>query len=103
MGPGDSDEAQLPESDLLGTAQDGEEAAEEARGLGLPARAGNALIRGYQKLSQYTPPMCRFHPTCSEYTRQAIVKYGLLKGSAMGAWRICRCNPWSKGGYDPVP
>ncbi len=61
------------------------------------------MIRGYQRVSQHTPPMCRFQPTCSEYARQAIVKYGFVKGSAMGAWRICRCNPFSEGGSDPVP
>lgn len=61
------------------------------------------LIGGYQKFSQYTPPVCRFEPSCSEYTRQAIVKYGFVKGTAMGTWRICRCHPFSEGGYDPVP
>lgn len=61
------------------------------------------MIGGYQKFSRYTPPSCRFTPTCSEYTRQAIIKYGFLKGSAMGAWRICRCHPFCEGGEDPVP
>ena len=45
---------------------------------------------------------CRFEPTCSEYTRQALIKYGLARGVWMGAKRVIRCNPWSKGGYDPV-
>lgn len=45
---------------------------------------------------------CRFNPTCSDYTYQAIEKYGIAKGGLMGAWRIARCNPWSKGGEDPV-
>lgn len=45
---------------------------------------------------------CRFHPTCSQYGYQAIEKYGVLKGGAKALWRIIRCNPWSKGGYDPV-
>ena len=45
---------------------------------------------------------CRFHPTCSEYTYQAIEKYGLAKGCLLGSWRILRCNPISKGGDDPV-
>ena len=45
---------------------------------------------------------CKFYPTCSEYTKQAIEKYGALKGSVLGIKRICRCNPFSKGGYDPV-
>ena len=45
---------------------------------------------------------CKFYPTCSEYTKQAIQKYGALKGSYLGLKRILRCNPFSKGGYDPV-
>ena len=46
---------------------------------------------------------CKFYPTCSEYTKQAIEKYGALKGSLMGIKRILRCNPWGGMGYDPVP
>lgn len=45
---------------------------------------------------------CKFYPTCSEYTKQAIEKYGAVKGSILGIYRICRCNPFSKGGYDPL-
>ena len=45
---------------------------------------------------------CKFYQTCSEYTKQAIVKYGAFKGSFIGIWRILRCNPFSKGGYDPL-
>lgn len=45
---------------------------------------------------------CKYYPTCSEYTIQAIEKYGALKGSIKGIWRILRCNPFSKGGYDPL-
>lgn len=45
---------------------------------------------------------CKFYPTCSEYTKQAIEKYGALKGIRKGVWRIIRCNPFSKGGYDPL-
>lgn len=61
------------------------------------------LIKIYQFFSKYTPPTCRFYPTCSEYTRQAIVKYGFWKGAWMGIKRICRCHPLNKGGYDPLP
>lgn len=46
--------------------------------------------------------VCRFHPTCSEYGYQAIGKYGVIRGGFMAAWRVVRCNPWNKGGYDPV-
>ncbi len=45
---------------------------------------------------------CRFRPTCSEYTYQAVYKYGIIKGLLKGIWRIIRCHPFSKGGYDPV-
>jgi uncharacterized protein len=61
-------------------------------------------IRIYQRtLSRVLPPSCRFHPSCSAYMIQAVERYGVLRGMAMGVWRICRCNPFSKGGYDPVP
>ncbi len=45
---------------------------------------------------------CRFYPTCSAYAKEAIIKKGVVRGSIMAAWRILRCNPFSKGGYDPV-
>ena len=48
-------------------------------------------------------PCCRFYPTCSAYAIEALEIHGALKGSALSIWRILRCNPWSKGGYDPVP
>ena len=61
------------------------------------------FITIYQKISSLTPPRCRFYPTCSEYTKQAIVKYGLFKGGWLGLKRICKCHPLNEGGYDPVP
>lgn len=48
-------------------------------------------------------PSCKYIPTCSEYGIEAINKYGALKGGLLTVWRILRCNPFSKGGYDPVP
>jgi uncharacterized protein len=66
-------------------------------------RVGIALIKGYRRfVSPMLPPSCRFTPSCSLYTLQAIEKYGLLKGSFMGARRLLRCHPFSEGGFDPV-
>lgn len=53
-------------------------------------------------VSPFLPPACRFEPTCSEYARQAVEKYGALKGTWMGLKRILRCQPLCKGGHDPV-
>lgn len=62
------------------------------------------LIRFYQKnISSRTAPNCRFIPTCSQYGIEAIERFGALKGGLMTVWRILRCNPFSRGGYDPVP
>lgn len=68
------------------------------------ARVAGFMIRAYQRtVSPLLPPACRFYPTCSEYTYQAIMKYGLAGGLWLGVKRICRCHPWNPGGPDPVP
>ena len=62
------------------------------------------FIRLYRRgISPYTKPSCRYIPTCSEYARTAVERFGAARGGMMAAKRILRCNPLSKGGYDPVP
>ncbi len=60
-------------------------------------------IKWYKKLiSPYLAKSCRFSPTCSEYAQEAINEHGFLRGSIKAVWRVVRCNPFSRGGYDPV-
>lgn len=62
------------------------------------------LIAAYQYfLSPFVGNACRFHPSCSNYTREAVEKHGALKGSMLGVRRLCRCHPFHEGGIDPVP
>ncbi|MFZ2205961.1 MAG: membrane protein insertion efficiency factor YidD [Microgenomates group bacterium] len=63
------------------------------------------IIRKYQSVSffqKYSGVSCRFYPTCSDYTFEAVEKYGVIKGLLKGLWRIIRCNPWNKGGIDKL-
>lgn len=64
-----------------------------------------SLIRLYQKTLSKTLPAntCRFYPSCSHYGYQAIYKYGVIKGGWLATWRVLRCNPFNRGGFDPVP
>ena len=71
-----------------------------------PSRLASAVlvagVRGYQYfIRPLLPPTCRFEPGCSEYMILAVRKYGPVVGAAKGVWRICRCNPFCQGGYDP--
>ena len=67
----------------------------------------NILLKGIEvyrkRISPLNPPACRFRPTCSEYARTAIERYGSLYGSFLAAKRLARCHPFCRGGYDPVP
>jgi putative membrane protein insertion efficiency factor len=63
-----------------------------------------SFLRFYKgAISPFLPVACRFVPSCSEYTAEAVAKHGLLHGTALGLWRLLRCNPFARGGYDPVP
>ncbi len=76
----------------------------EIRRGGFAVRGSLAFIRMYQRwLSPVMGTHCRFEPTCSRFTYMAIERYGFLKGWALGLYRILRCNPFTTGGYDPVP
>jgi len=79
--------------------------------LYFPRLVAIKIIRIYQKTISpdhgifkvfYPFGCCKFRPTCSEYTIKAINKYGLIKGGLKAIWRILRCNPWNKGGWDPL-
>jgi putative membrane protein insertion efficiency factor len=68
----------------------------------LPTLLAIGVIRVYQiTLSPFLGRNCRFHPSCSRYTIEAIQRYGLIKGGWKGVRRVCRCHPWNPGGYDP--
>lgn len=70
----------------------------------VPRRMLAALIRAYQlTLSPLLPASCRFHPSCSQYTLEAVRKYGVFRGGWLGIRRLVRCHPFHPGGFDPVP
>lgn len=63
-----------------------------------------APLRFYRRwLSPWKPPMCRFSPTCSQYAIEAVEEHGVLRGTGLAIWRILRCQPFARPGYDPVP
>jgi len=62
------------------------------------------LLRGYKQfISPMLPHACRFVPTCSEYAMEAVERHGVMHGSVLAAWRLLRCHPFARAGYDPVP
>jgi len=70
----------------------------------MPMHLMRALVRVYRYvISPMLPPACRFHPNCSAYAEQALQEHGALRGGWLAASRVCRCGPWSRGGFDPVP
>jgi len=71
---------------------------------GVPARVLVYALALYKRwFSPLAPPACRYVPTCSEYAQDAIEEHGAIGGSLLAAWRLLRCNPLGKGGFDPVP
>ncbi|MEO6711033.1 MAG: membrane protein insertion efficiency factor YidD [Planctomycetota bacterium] len=75
----------------------------KARG-NLAGRIAALPIRAYQRwISPFKPPTCRFHPSCSAYAREALELHGFWRGTGLGVWRILRCQPFCKPGFDPVP
>ena len=69
-----------------------------------PKRIAISLIRGYQRfISPALPPSCRFTPSCSQFTLEAVERHGFVKGTWLGARRLIRCHPFNPGGVDPVP
>jgi hypothetical protein len=69
-----------------------------------PREGAAFLIRGYQRVvSPALPPSCRFSPSCSQYSLEAVQRYGVVRGGWMGLRRLLRCHPFHPGGYDPVP
>jgi uncharacterized protein len=70
--------------------------------IGLPARVLIGIVRVYQyTLSPLLGRRCRFEPSCSVYFIESVRRYGAIRGALRGIWRICRCNPWTPGGFDP--
>ena len=66
-------------------------------------RIARLALMPFVAMTSITPRVCRYEPTCSHYAEQAVRRHGVVRGLALAGWRLLRCNPWSKGGYDPVP
>jgi uncharacterized protein len=71
--------------------------------LRVPSLLGIGLVWVYRMtFGAVFPTTCKYHPSCSEYAVQALRRHGLVRGSVLAGWRLLRCNPWSRGGFDPV-
>ena len=66
-------------------------------------RLARLALTPFVAMTSITPRVCRYEPTCSHYAEQAVRRHGVVRGLGLATWRLLRCNPWSKGGYDPVP
>ena len=66
-------------------------------------RVARMALMPFVAMTSVTPRVCRYEPTCSHYAEQAVRRHGVVRGLGMAGWRLLRCNPWSDGGYDPVP
>ena len=66
-------------------------------------RLARLALTPFVAMTSITPRVCRYEPTCSHYAEQAVRRHGVVRGLGLAGWRLLRCNPWSKGGYDPVP
>jgi uncharacterized protein len=73
-----------------------------SRLLILLVRIGRLALTPFVAMTSITPRVCKYEPTCSHYAEQAIRVHGPLRGVLVAGWRLLRCNPWSRGGYDPV-
>jgi len=73
-----------------------------SRALILLLRALRLALMPFVSMTSITPRVCKYEPTCSHYAEQAVRRHGVVRGLSLAAWRLLRCNPWSKGGYDPV-
>jgi putative membrane protein insertion efficiency factor len=66
-------------------------------------RLARLALMPFVAMTSITPRVCKYEPTCSHYAEQAVRRHGVVRGLGLAAWRLLRCNPWSDGGYDPVP
>jgi putative membrane protein insertion efficiency factor len=73
------------------------------RAVILVLRLARAALTPFVAMTSITPRVCKYEPTCSHYAEQAIRRHGVARGLGLAGWRLLRCNPWSQGGYDPVP